>query len=277
MIRIGDYNELEVLRSTSVGVFLGDAEGTEILLPNKYVPKDIKLNDTLRVFCYLDHEERPVATTLKPYVRRDEFAFLTVAEVNNIGAFLDWGLEKQLLVPFKEQRIRMEPGKNYVVRCFLDEKSFRLMASAKTDKFFTADHPPFGINDEVEILVNRKTDLGWEVIVDNLFKGLVFFDDVFKTIEIGLRSKGYIKKVREDGKLDISLQPTGVKMLDSAATQILMELKEGDGFLGLHDKSSPEEIKEKLQMSKKSFKKGVGILYKQKKIVLLPDGIRLKS
>ncbi len=274
MIRIGDYNTLKVKRSTSVGVFLEDPEGTEILLPNKYVPDSIQLNDSLDVFCYLDHEERPVATTLKPLVKRDGYAYLKVAEVNEFGAFLDWGLVKQLFVPFKEQKTKLEEGKSYIIHCFLDESSFRLVATTKIDKYLKKELSDIQVNDEVNILVSRRTDLGWEVIIENTCKGLLFFSDVFKDVGIGFQSKGYIKQLREDGKIDISLEPIGLKSLDAAANKILEELKKNNGFLALHDKSSPEDIKRVLSMSKKSFKRGVGVLYKQRKILLETDGIR---
>lgn len=274
MIRIGDYNTLKVKRSTSVGVFLEDPEGTEILLPNKYVPDSIQLNDSLDVFCYLDHEERPVATTLKPLVKRDGYAYLKVAEVNEFGAFLDWGLVKQLFVPFKEQKTKLEEGKSYIIHCFLDESSFRLVATTKIDKYLKKELSDIQVNDEVNILVSRRTDLGWEVIIENTCKGLLFFSDVFKDVGIGFQSKGYIKQLRVDGKIDISLEPIGLKSLDAAANKILEELKKNNGFLALHDKSSPEDIKRVLSMSKKSFKRGVGVLYKQRKILLETDGIR---
>ncbi len=277
MIRIGDYNTLNVLRSTSVGVFLGDYEGTEILLPNKYVPEGIQLNQSISVFCYLDHEERPIATTIEPLVIRDHYAYLRVAQVNKIGAFLDWGLEKQLLVPYREQHIRLEEGKFYVIHCFLDEESFRLVASTKLDKFISKEGAIYEVNQEVGILISRKTNLGWEVIIEDKHKGLLFFSDVFKEVSIGDRLMAHIKNVRPDGKIDVSLEPIGLKLLDSAAERILNELKTNDGFLPLHDKSSPNEIQSALKMSKKSFKKGVGVLYKQRKIHLLPNGIQLKD
>lgn len=277
MIRIGDYNTLNVVRSTSVGIFLDDGEGTEILLPNKYVPENIKINQSLKVFCYLDHEERPVATTLTPKVIRDQFAHLEVAEVNKIGAFLNWGLEKQLLVPFKEQASKLEVGKRYIVHCYLDEQSFRLVASTKINKFLNKKAIEFNINDAVNLLFSRKTDLGWEVIIENSFKGLLFFSDVFEDLVIGDRCLGYIKSIREDGKIDVSLAPLGIKSLDTATNRILKELEANNGTLLLHDKSSPEEIKQVLQISKKAFKKGVGVLYKQRKIILTPQGIQLKK
>jgi len=275
MIQLGNYNTLEILRSTSVGLFLGDNEGTEILLPNKYVPDPIEIGEQLTVFCYLDSNERPVATTLTPLIIRNEFAFLEVAELNAYGAFMDWGLEKHLLVPFREQRLKMEQGKKYVVHCYLDEQSFRLTASNKLDKFLDNEDILKKVNDTVSLLVSRKTDLGWEVIIDNSYKGLLFFSDVFKEIRIGDSMQGFIKNIRKDNKIDVSLLPIGQKMLEPTAELILQKLIEAEGFLTLHDKSSPEEIKEKLQLSKKAFKKGVGALYRERKIKIEANGIRL--
>ncbi|WP_394972260.1 S1 RNA-binding domain-containing protein [uncultured Croceitalea sp.] len=275
MIQLGNYNTLEILRSTSVGLFLGDEEGTEILLPNKYVPDPIEIGEKLTVFCYLDNSERPVSTTLKPYIIRDKFAFLEVIEMSAYGAFMDWGLEKHLLVPFREQRLKMEQGKKYVVRCYLDEQSFRLTASNKLDKFLSNDNISKQINDEVSLLISRKTDLGWEAIIDNEHKGLLFFNDVFKELHIGDALVGYIKNIRADKKIDLSLVPIGQKMLEPIAEFILEKVKTADGFLALHDKSSPEEIKEILQLSKKAFKKGIGTLYRERKITIETNGIRL--
>lgn len=275
MIQLGNYNTLEILRSTSVGLFLGDDEGTEILLPNKYVPDPIEIGDKITVFCYLDSSERPVSTTLTPYVIRNKFAFLEVVELSAYGAFLDWGLEKHLLVPFREQRLNMEQGKKYVVYCYLDEKSFRLTASNKVDKFLSNENISKKLNDEVSLLISRKTDLGWEAIIDDTHKGLLFFNDVFKELHIGDSLKGFIKNIREDKKIDLSLVPIGQKMLEPIAEFILEKIKEAGGFLALHDKSAPEEIKEKLQLSKKAFKKGVGTLYRERKIKIEPNGISL--
>ena len=275
MIQLGNYNTLEILRSTSVGLFLGDDEGTEILLPNKYVPDPIEIGQKINVFCYLDSSERPVSTTLHPYIIRNNFAFLEVAEISAYGAFMDWGLEKHLLVPFREQRIKMEKGKKYVVCCYLDEQSFRLTASNKLDKFLDNNNITKKVNDEVSLLISRKTELGWEAVVDNKYKGLLFFGDVFKDIKIGDSLTGFIKNIRADKKLDVSLLATGQKMLKSTADLILEKLKEANGFLTLHDKSSPEEIKQELQLSKKAFKKGVGVLYRERKITIESDGIRL--
>ncbi|MCW5516601.1 S1 RNA-binding domain-containing protein [Muriicola sp. Z0-33] len=273
MIELGNYNTLKILRGTSVGLFLGDDDVDDLLLPNKYAPTDFEIGDEIRVFCYLDHEERPIATTLDPFIKRDEFGFIRVAEVNEYGAFMDWGLEKHLLVPFREQRIRMNPGEWYVVYCYLDEKSFRLVASARVNRFLSKDHPKYRVNDEVQLLVSRKSDLGWDVIVDNQFKGLVFSNEVFQQIKVGDRLAGFVKNVRPDGKLDITLQPIGLVKLDPAATQIYDRLLEEGGVLNIHDKSSPQDIMAMFQMSKKTFKRAIGSLYKQRRIEIKEDGI----
>lgn len=273
MIELGNYNTLSVVRSTSVGVFLSDEDGTEILLPNKYVPENIQIDDKLDVFCYLDHMERPIATTLTPDIQRNKFGFLKVAEVNQFGAFMEWGLEKHLLVPFREQRLKMVEGNWYVVHCFLDEQSFRLVGSNKIDKFLDNENLELKINDSVSALVSRKTDLGWEVIINHRHKGLIFFSDVFKPLSIGMRLPAFIKNIRDDNKIDVTLQPIGNKMLDPTAETIYSRLLSENGFLPLNDKSSPELIKEQLQMSKKTFKKGIGVLYKNRKIVIKDDGI----
>jgi len=273
MIELGNYNTLKILRGTRVGLFLGDDDVDDLLLPVKYSPKDFEIGDEIRVFCYLDHEERPIATTLDPFIKRNDFGFLRVAEVNDYGAFMDWGLEKHLLVPFREQRTRMIPGEWYVVHCYLDEKSFRLAASARLNKFLSKEIPEFRVNEEVPLLVSRKSDLGWDVIVNNQYKGLVFKSEVFRELRVGDVLKGYIKKIRTDGKLDITLQPIGLVKLDPAAELIFNELNAQGGVLKIHDKSSPQDIMAMFQMSKKTFKRAIGSLYKARKIEIKEDGI----
>lgn len=275
MIELGNYNNLEVLRDTSVGLFLGSDSGAEILLPNKYVPQTAKTGDVLKVFCYLDHEERPVATTLTPYVLRNQFALLKVVEVNKIGAFLDWGLEKHLLVPYREQRDKMKEGQWYVVHCYMDDVSFRLVGSNKLNKFLDNDPLTVTENQEVDLLFTHATDLGWEVIINNKHKGLVYADDIYKRVSVGDTSKGYIKKIRPDNKIDVSLQPLGENLLEPTAEKIYQRLVANGGYLPLHDKSKPEDIKRELQMSKKTFKKGVGTLYKARKIAIEDNGIKI--
>ncbi|VXC04700.1 CvfB family protein [Maribacter litoralis] len=277
MIELGRINNLEILRDTSVGLFLGDEEGNDVLLPNKYVPAGYEIGQKIKVFCYLDYDERPVATTLEPDIMLGEFRLLQVAEVNEIGAFLQWGLEKHLLVPFREQRVKMKEGQWYVVHCYLDERSGRLVASNKLDKFLSNDTIDLKEWEQVDLVVTRQTDLGWEVIVNERHKGLVYFNEVFKPINIGDVIPGCVKTIRKDNKLDISLQPLGAKVLEPAAKKIYEVLVENGGFLGLHDKSAPEEIRDVFQMSKKTFKKGLGTLYKERKIKIESDGITLSD
>lgn len=273
MIQLGNFNTLKILRSTSVGLFLGDDDVDDLLLPNKYVPETYEIGDDIKVFCYLDNEERPIATTITPFVKRNEFAFLRVAEVNDYGAFLDWGLEKHLLVPYREQRFKMSAGSWHVIYCYLDEKSFRLVGSTRLNKFFDNDNLEVRINEEVNLLVYRKSDLGWDVIVNDKYRGLVFESDVFKDIAEGDQLVGYIKRIRPDNKLDITLQPQGAKVLEPAAAIIYEKLVAQDGYIRLHDKSSPDEIKEWFQMSKKTFKKAIGTLFRERKIEIKSDGI----
>ncbi|SHK61415.1 CvfB family protein [Maribacter aquivivus] len=275
MIELGRINNLEILRDTSVGLFLGDEEGNDVLLPNKYVPTTYEIGEKIKVFCYLDYDERPVATTLDPDIMLGEFRLLQVAEVNEFGAFMQWGLEKHLLVPFREQRVKMKEGQWYVVHCYLDERSGRLVASNKLDRFLSNDTIDLKVWEKVDLVVTRQTDLGWEVIVNEKHKGLVYFNEVFKPINIGDVIPGCIKTIRKDNKLDISLQPLGTKVLEPAANKIYEVLVESGGFLGLHDKSAPEEIRDVFQMSKKTFKKGLGTLYKERKIKIESDGISL--
>lgn len=275
MIALGKYNNLEILRDTSVGLFLGDEEGNDVLLPNKYVPEQFEIGDFIDVFCYLDHEERVVATTLEPYVMVDQFRLLQVAEVNEYGAFMDWGLEKHLLVPFREQRNKMQEGQWYVVYCYLDEKTDRLVASNKLDKFLSNDTLTIGELDKVDLVVTRLTDLGWEVVINNKHKGLVYSNQVFRKVAIGDMLTGYVKSIRPDNKIDISLQPIGTDSLEPTANLIYQKLVSNGGSLPLHDKSDPEDIKAMLQMSKKMFKKGIGTLYRERKIEIGTDGIRL--
>jgi len=277
MFSLGKFNRLRVLRDTSVGLFLGDEEGNEILLPNKYVPKSYEIGSEISVFCYLDHEERPVATTLQPEISLGEFQLLQVAEVSEFGAFMDWGLEKHLLVPFREQRSKMQEGHWYIVYCYLDSRTNRLVATNKLDRFLDNTNLSVTNGEVVDLIFTRLTDLGWEVIINNQHKGLVYSNEIFKKVAVGDITKGVIKKIRPDHKIDVSLQPLGVNVLEPAAHKIFDILQKNNGFLGLHDKSDPEEIKSKLQMSKKTFKKGIGTLYKARKIEIRENGIYMTT
>lgn len=276
MIRIGEYNILEILRETSVGIFLGDESGNDVLLPNKYVPKDYEIGQSITVFCYLDHEQRPVATTLKPKVVKGEFALLKAVEVNTIGAFMDWGLEKHLFVPYREQARKMEEGKWYLVYVYVDKQTARLVASSKTNQFISNEELNLSFNEKVQLIVSRFTELGVEVIINNKHKGLIYKDELFEPLKLGSHHIGYIKKIREDQKIDVSLLPLGYKAIEPTAQKILEQLKANNGYLALGDKSDPELIKSSLNLSKKSFKKAIGSLYKEKLISIEKDGIRLK-
>lgn len=275
MIRIGEYNDLDIIREAPQGVYLADAEGNEVLLPNKYVPESFKIWETLNVFVYLDHEERPVATTLKPFIHLNEFAYLRCMEVNQVGAFMDWGLEKQLFVPFKEQARPMKPGSWYVVYMFMDEKTNRLTGSSKTKKYLSNENIAINKFDKVDVLVTHITEKGANVIINQKHEGLIYIENIFEDIRTGDRMVAYIKKVRDDGKIDVVIQPEGYKSIEPNAEFIYEELKAAGGFLPLHDKSDPEEIKNQLGLSKKLFKKAIGALYKDKMIAIKEDGIEL--
>ncbi len=277
MIPIGQHHTLTILRSTGVGLFLGNPETEdEILLPNKYVPKSYQIGDVLRVFVYLDQQERPVATTLEPYIYLNDFALLRVNYTNQLGAFLDWGLEKDLFVPFKEQARKMEQGKRYLVYLYLDEKTQRLVASSKTNQFLSNENLTVEKGQEVDLIVSHTTELGLNVIVNQQHKGLIYKDEIFdERIRLGDRIKGYVKAIRADHKLDISLQKEGFENVEDSAQIILDELKSKKGFLRLNDKSHPEDIKVLLNMSKKTFKKAVGTLYRERLIEIKEDGIYL--
>ncbi len=275
MLFIGKYNYLTIERVTSVGMFLSDVEGEEVLLPNQYITDDMQVGDQIRVFVYLDSEDRPVATTQTPKIIRNEFAYLEVTDVSEYGAFLDWGLIKDLFVPFREQPKPMEIGEWHVVFLYLDQKSQRLLASAKIDRFLENERLTVNEGDEVDLLVWQKTDLGYNVVVNQYHKGLIYANEVFQPLQIGDALKGYVKKIREENKLDISLQKTGYEVVEPVAKQILEEVEKGKGFLNLSDNSSPEDIYNRLKISKKVFKKAIGGLYKQGIIRITEDGIYL--
>ncbi len=276
MLFIGKYNTLTINRVTSVGLYLRDAEEEEeVLLPNKYVMDDMKLDEQIRVFVYNDSEDRPVATTQQPKLIRNEFGYLEVKDVSSNGAFLDWGLEKDLFVPFREQPVPMRVGQKYIVYLYLDRRTDRLLASAKWKKQVENERLLVKEGDEVDILIAERTDLGYNVIVNNFHIGLVYYNEVFRKLGIGDQLKGYVKTIREENKLDISLEKPGYERVEGYAGDILDRLKANGGFLALSDKSEPELIVQQLEMSKKNFKKAIGGLYKQGLIQIGEDGIRL--
>ncbi|HSP11019.1 MAG TPA: S1-like domain-containing RNA-binding protein, partial [Salegentibacter sp.] len=277
MLNIGEYHTLTIDRETEPGLFLTNEEGDEVLLPNKYIPETWEIGGEIRVFVYLDHEERPVATTLEPLVKLDEFAFLKCVEVNEFGAFLDWGLEKHLFVPFKEQAYPMKKGGRYLIFCYLDEETNRLVASSKVHAFLDNSELTVEPFEEVDLIISNKSDLGYNVIINEIHLGLLYNDEIFQPINVGDHMKGFIKKTRPDGKIDVMLQRPGYRSIEPNAQRILDELAANHGHLKITDKSDPAMIQNVLEMSKKSFKRAAGNLYKQRKIDITEDGIYLKE
>lgn len=275
MLNIGNYNTLRIIKILSFGAYLDGGEGKEILLPTRYVPDGAQVGDEVKVFIYHDNEGRLIATTLHPNAVVGEFAFMQVKSVNTMGAFLDWGLMKDLLVPYKEQKLTMREGKWYLVYVRLDHVTGRVMASARIEKFLNNIPPKYKFNQEVDLLVADDTEIGYKVIVNNLHWGMVYHNQVFQRLEKGEHLKGYVKEIREDDKLDISLAPLGYQKVDGVAQTILQALQVQNGFLPVHDKSDPEVIYSLFRCSKKAFKQAIGALYRQHRIALEPDGIRL--
>ena len=275
-IRLGKRNQLTVLREVDFGVYLDGGDIGDILLPKRYVPNDCKVGDTVDVFLYLDSEERLIATTEHPLVEVGQFAFLEVKWINQFGAFLDWGLMKDLFCPFKEQKMRMQQGKKYVVYCYIDTLTSRIVASAKVEKFFSKEPPPYQVGDMVEIMIQQKTDLGFKAIVEGRYGGLIYQNELFRDIHTGDKLTAYVKTIRNDGKLDITLQHQGMQHVMDFSEQLYQYLLNAEnGFCPFHDKSPAEEIYAAFKVSKKTFKKAVGDLYKRNIISLKPDGLYL--
>ncbi len=274
-VELGRMNRLEVVREVDFGMYLDGGDTGDILLPARYVPSGCRPGDVLDVFLYLDSEERIVATTQTPLAMVGDFAYLQVAWVNNFGAFLDWGLMKDLFVPFREQKTKMQKGQSYIVHLHVDEESYRIMASAKVERYLDKDMPPYRPGEEVDLLVWTKTDLGYKVIVDNRYAGLVYDSELFRSLYAGNRMKGYIKQVRPDGKIDVSLQKPGQEAVADFSDVLLEHLRMNGGRTSFCDKSPAEEIYAVFGVSKKVFKKAVGDLYKRRLIAIGDDGLRM--
>tara|TARA_R110000850_G_scaffold140828_1_gene262390 strand:+ start:260 stop:1099 length:840 start_codon:yes stop_codon:yes gene_type:complete len=274
-VELGKYNTLTIVRHTSVGFFLEDENGDDVLLPVKWVPEGAKEGDEVEVFIYLDSEERPIATTMKPKAIVGEFAYLKAKQVSRIGAFMDWGLEKDLFVPFIEQEGRMQEGQWYIVYVYIDKMTDRIAGSAKIENFVEKRDIMLKPDQAVSLLIGKQTPLGYNVIVDNQYLGLIYENEIFKNVSTGDRTTGYVKNIREDDKIDIILQKPGYAAVEPNAQRILEILKANDGYLDLNDKSDPDEISRRLEMSKKTFKKAIGGLFRQKLITIEDDGVRL--
>ena len=275
MASIGLMNEMEVVKKVEFGVYLDGGPHGEILMPQRYVPENCQIGDTVNVFIYLDSEDRLVATTDLPVAMVGEFARLKVVSVTSIGAFLDWGLPKDLLVPFREQQVKMEEGKSYLVFVYLDDESQRIVASSKLDKFVDNIPVDYEVGEEVDLIIAGKTDLGYKAIIDNSHWGLIFKNEVFQPLKIGDKLKGFIKNIRPDEKIDLSLEKAGYEKIDSISQSVLNKLKEANGYLPFNDKSAPDEISVTFGISKKNFKKAIGALYKQRLIDIEEKGIKL--
>lgn len=277
MINLGEINKLTILRSTDNGFYLIDEEENEVLLPNNYIEKGWGIGDEVEVFVFKDSEDRITATNQTPKIKLNGFALLQVNDINSVGAFLNWGLPKDLFVPFKEQKHKMREGKHYVVTLFLDYESERLVASSKIDTFLEYEEVELTNGQEVDLIIYERTPLGYNCVINGLYKGLIYENEVFRDLNIGEKTTGYIKTLREDNKIDVSLQKVGYVAQDENQEKILNILKGDAGYIGLTDKSKPEDIYEELRMSKKAFKKAIGGLYKQKVIWLKNDGIYLAN
>ena len=266
---IGQYNELRINRMVDFGAYLIDNDTHEVLLPKRYLTPEMKVGDTIRVFVYNDSENRPVATTEEPRAVVGDFALMRVKAVNKVGAFLDWGLvAKDLLVPFSEQRVDMKVGRSYIVHVYLDEASKRIVASAKLAKFLNKTEPDYYHREKVEVLVVQASDLGYRVIINNAHWGQIYQNETYQNVNVGDRFTAFVKQVRPDGKIDVTLGQIEKMRVDDLADRILHHLQDHNGEMPLTDKSTPEEINKVFTCSKKDFKKALGHLYKQQKITL---------
>lgn len=268
-MKLGEYNKLMINRFVDFGAYLIDEQGNEVLLPKRYLSGVEELDDYLEVFVYNDSENRPVATTERPFATVGQFCLMRVKAVNAIGAFLDWGLvAKDLLVPFREQRVRMQAGRSYIVYVYLDPSSERIVASAKLDKFLGNTLPDYYHRQKVDVLITQQLEIGYRVILDGKFWGMIYNNELYQQVNIGEHHIGFIKQVRDDGKIDVTLAKIEKMRIDDVADDILNYLQQNGGSMALNDKSSPEEILRTFNCSKKDFKKALGLLYKQHKVSL---------
>lgn len=276
MIKIGQFNQLKVIKKVPFGLYLDGDDRGEILLPNKVAPQNTTINDRLDVFIYFDSEDKIIATTARPRIQLGTCACLKVIDVNRIGAFLDWGLDKDLLVPVPEQHRPMEKEKSYIVYAKQDSQG-RIIGSSKLDHFLDKSPAHFEQGEEVKLLIAETTKLGTKVVINDRHWGLIHSADIFQTLHYGKRERGYIKNIREDEKIDVVLRQLGQDNIHELAQRILMKLRGAGGFLTLHDKSTPQDIQHAFKASKKSFKNAIGHLYKRSEIIIESNGIRLKN
>lgn len=274
-MELGRINDLTILRETSVGLFLGDDKDNEVLLPTKYVPDEWDIDDEISVFVFRDSENRPIATTDTPKIEAGGFALLKVVHNTRVGSFVDWGMDKDLLVPYRHQHEDLVEGESYMVYMWLDAVSDRLIGATKLHPYLRSVKDELNVSQSVEIIFWENTDIGTKVIVNNRFKGMVYSNELFEDVVIGERKRAFVKNIRPDGKLDISLKPLGYAAISDETEKILQILRKNGGQLDLNDKSDPADISAALQMSKKSFKKAIGALYKARQIEISGNGIKL--
>ncbi|GLP94806.1 CvfB family protein [Paraferrimonas sedimenticola] len=277
MAQLGRFNLLSVVEETAQGLYLDAGELGDILLPNRYVPQNSAIGDRLQVFIYLDSEDRLLATTEKPLAQLGDFVSLKVVDVNKAGAFLDWGLPKDLLLPFGEQLRPYEVGQRVLVHLYQDRASQRICASAKLNKFLDKTPPPYETGEAVELIIAGRTDLGQKAIINKSHWGVIFHEEVYQKLYPGMKVKGFVQKVRRDDKINLTLTEPGYGKIETLTQQVLTNLQKNDGFMAVTDKSDPALIKRLFGCSKKSFKQAIGSLYKQQQIVIEPSGIRLIS
>jgi predicted RNA-binding protein (virulence factor B family) len=277
MALVGRYNSLQVVKHTNFGLYLDGAQDGEILLPNRYIPKDIPSEDEdwLNVFIYLDSDDKLIATTEKPKVQVGEFASLKVVEVNSIGIFLDWGLPKDLLLPYSEEKRPLKAGDYCVVHVYLDKHTRRITATSRLDRYLDKVPANYAVGQEVDLLVVEETAMGFKAVINNRHWGLIHKNEVFKFLRSGKQEKGFIKEIRSDGNISLSLQPVGEQLASSLNTKILDTLRQNNGVLPVSDKSDPAVISNLFGVSKGNFKKAIGALYKQGQIVIHADRIEL--
>jgi uncharacterized protein len=272
--QLGQINHLKIVKKVDFGFYLDGDNLGEILMPKRYIFPEMKIGDTIEVMVYLDGEERLLATTEVPYAQIGDFAYLKVNKVENVGAFLDWGLSKELLVPFSEQKVKMEEGKSYVVYVYIDKITDRIVGSMKLEKFISKEKPDYAVNEEVDLLIWTLTDVGYKAIINNKHIGVIYKNEIFRKISNGQKMKGYIKKIREDDKIDLTLDKPGYTKIDNFSQNILNALEKSGGFLPYNDKTDPEIIYNIFGISKKVFKQSIGNLFKQRLIEITPEGIR---
>ncbi len=274
MIKTGQINQLKLIRKSPQGYYLDGQGADDILLPTQYVPDNVHFGDSLEVFVYRDSEDRLIATTLEPLAKVGEFACLKVVSTNRFGAFLDWGLPKDLMVPFSEQRRKLREGECVVVYVYLDENTDRVVASTKLNRWLNQGPIPYKTGDQVQVMIYEETSLGFKVIINGQHTGMLYENEVFTVLHLGDTREATIKKIREDGKIDLSLQKSIADSVQSTSAIILRELEKSEGFLPFTDKTPATEIYSHFGVSKKNFKKALGALYKQRSILIEKDGIR---